>query len=271
MSEVRVAAKGVIVERGGSRLLDTVTLEVAAGEVVGVVGPNGAGKSTLLRVLSGDLHPASGQATMHGVRVMEMSLQGLARVRSYVGPQTISDVVFRVREVVAMGRHPYRVDGAEPEVDQEVVATAMLRADVSHLADRVMRTLSSGEQQRVGFARALAQQTPVMLLDEPTSALDIGHQEMVMTLLRELAAAGVTVVAVLHDLNLAAAHTDRVLLLDQGRAAAVGTPREVLVGSMLSTAYRQPMQVIDHPFRDCPLVLTTGRGRTSRSGVPQRQ
>jgi len=267
VSEICIAAMGVSVERSGHRLLDKVTLEVAAGEVVGVVGPNGAGKSTLLRVLSGDLLPESGHATMNGVHVREMSLQRLARLRSYIGPPTVKDVVFRVRDVVTMGRHPYRVNGAELAIDQEIVATAMQRADVFHLAERVMRTLSSGEQQRVGFARALAQQTRLMLLDEPTSALDVGHQEMVMTRLRDLAAGGVSVIAVLHDLNLAAAHVDRVLLLDNGRTAAVGTPHEVLTAGRLSAAYRQPMQVIDHPFRDCPLVLT---GRASRTGGSDR-
>ena len=98
-----------------------------------------------------------------------------------------------------------------------------------------------------------------MLLDEPTSALDVGHQEMVMGVLRSLADSGVAVGVVLHDLNLAAAHTDRVLLLDGGKAVAFGTPRQVLTARQLSVAYREPMEVIDHPFRDCPLVLTTGR------------
>ena len=111
----------------------------------------------------------------------------------------------------------------------------------------------------MNLARAIAQQTPAMLLDEPTSALDVAHQEMVMGVLRDMAAGGVAVVAVLHDLNLAAAHTDRVLLLDRGAAVACGPAQEVLTGSRLTAAYGEPMAVIDHPFRDCPLVLTTGR------------
>jgi iron complex transport system ATP-binding protein len=135
----------------------------------------------------------------------------------------------------------------------------MGRVDVGHLADREMRTLSSGEQQRIHLARAIAQQSPIMLLDEPTSALDVGHQEMVMGVLRNLADEGATIVAALHDLNLAAAHTDRLLLLEGGKAAAFGPPREVLTAPRLSAAYGEPMEVIDHPFRQCPLVLTTGR------------
>ncbi len=258
MSETRVHAIDVTVERGGRCLLDKASLEIAAGEVVGIVGPNGAGKSTLLRVLSGDLAPSSGRARLLGVDVDDTSLRGLARIRSYVGPQTVSDVSFRVREVVAMGRYPHRMETAESETDVEIVADAMARSDIAHLAAREIRTLSSGEQQRVALARAIAQQTPVMLLDEPTSALDIGHQELVMLTLRDLAVSGVSVVSVLHDLNLAAAHADRVVLLDEGHVAAVGTPSDVLTSARLSAAYQQAIQVIDHPYRDCPLVLTTG-------------
>ncbi len=246
------------VTRNGTDLLDAVSLEVASGEVVGVVGPNGAGKSTLLRVLAGDIEPDQGSASLVGEDVSTATLQHLARLRSYVGPQNLSDVVFRVEDVVAMGRHPDRAE-ADTAADAQIVAAAMSGVDIAHLAGRVMRTLSSGEQQRVQLARAIAQQTPVILLDEPTSALDVGHQEMVMAVLRSLARDGAAVVAVLHDLNLAAVHADRVLLLDRGVAVAFGTAREVLTSDRLSAAYRESMAVIDHPFRDCPLVLTTGR------------
>lgn len=253
-----VNASDVVVIRDGRALLDGVSVDVAAGEVLGVVGPNGAGKSTLLRVLAGDVRPNDGVALLSGEDVSDASVQRLARLRSFVGPQSVSDVVFRVDEVVAMGRHPGRADGAA-DSDGQVVAGAMARVDVAHLADRALRTLSSGEQQRVNLARAIAQRSPVMLLDEPTSALDVAHQELVMTVLRELAGEGCAVVAVLHDLNLAAAHTDRVLLMDGGRAVAGGEARSVFTGSRLTGVYGEPMEVIDHPFRDCPLVLTAGR------------
>lgn len=252
-----VAVTDVLVQRNGRPLLDAVSLEVAAGELIGIVGPNGAGKTTLLRVLSGDLAPDRGGAVLDNVEVAKASLQRLARLRSYVGPQTVSDVVFRTGDVVAMGRHPLasRSNGV---VDAEVVAAAMARVDIAHLVDREMRTLSSGEQQRVHLARAIAQQSPIMLLDEPTSALDVGHQETVMKVLRSLAEEGMAVIAVLHDLNLAAAHADRILLLGGGTAIAFGPPVAVLTAPRLSSAYAQPMEVMDHPFRDCPLVLTTG-------------
>jgi len=253
-----INASGIVVARGGRTILDSVSFDVAAGEVVGVVGPNGAGKSTLLRVLAGDLAPDDGAVSLAGEDVAAATVQRLARLRSFVGPLSVSDVLFRVGDVVAMGRHPGRADG-NAELDGQLVAQAMARVDVDHLADRELRTLSSGEQQRVNLARAIAQQSPVILLDEPTSALDVAHQEMVMAVLRNLAGQGGAVVAVLHDLNLAAAHTDRVLLLDGGVSVACGPARDVLTGPRLSTAYATPMEVIDHPFRDCPLVLTSGR------------
>jgi len=250
---VAVTASGVTVTRGGRVLLDDVSLEVAAGSIVGIVGPNGAGKTTLLRVIAGDVHPDRGRATIGDLDVSTAGLRRLATLRAFSGPQLAGDISFRVGEVVAMGLHPTRDPG-----NSGVVVGAMASVDVASLQDRQMRTLSSGEQQRVHLARAIAQQTPVLLLDEPTSALDVGHQETVMAVLKSLSHAGVTVVAVLHDLNLAAAHADSLLLLDSGRAVAVGPPRDVLTGERLSAVYKHPMQAIDHPLRDCPLILTLG-------------
>jgi iron complex transport system ATP-binding protein len=265
-----VSVAGVSVVRDGRRLLGDVSLEAAAGSVVGVVGPNGAGKSTLLRVVAGDIHPDSGSVAIGDVNVATAGLRHLALLRAFVGPHVASDVAFRVGEVVAMGRHPLR-QMPSLEGRDDVVVQAMAALDVADLGDRVMRTLSSGEQQRVQLARAIAQQTPVVLLDEPTSALDVGHQETVMSVLRALADDGIAVVAVLHDLNLAAAGVDQLLLLDHGRAAAAGTPQQVLTSELLSAAYRYPMQVIEHPFRDCPLVLSSPSERgAGASAKPMR-
>lgn len=254
MSDVTVRVDRVTVRRDGATLLDTVSHEARSGELVAVVGPNGAGKTTLLRVVAGDLMPEAGTATVLGTDVARTPLQDLAQRRAYLGADVASGNPFRVWDVVAMGRHPHR--GGDREVAVKV-EDAMHRFDISHLARRRVRTLSSGEQQRVGLARVVAQETPVLLLDEPTAALDIGHQEMVMSVLRELAASGATVLTVIHDLNLAAAHADRLVLLDGGRCAATGSPHDVLVAERLTDIYRQPVQVIDHPFRDCPLVLPT--------------
>ena len=252
---------GIKMERIGYRvgarsLLEEVSMSAAIGEMVGIVGPNGAGKTTLLRVAAGDLSPSTGKATVNGLDASSTTVMKLSTHRAYLGPQGVTDNPFAVRDVVAMGRHPYRRAQIAPNEHDEIVGAAMERTDVSHLAHRAVSSLSTGERQRVGLARILAQQTPVILLDEPTSALDIGHQEAVMRLLRSTADQGAVVLAVLHDLNLAAAHADRLVLLEQGRVRVVGTPAEVLVGDILTDVYRQRMRVIDHPDRDCPLVLT---------------
>ncbi len=131
----------------------------------------------------------------------------------------------------------------------------MERLDVHHLAHRTFRTLSGGEQARVALARVLVQHAPIVLLDEPTAALDLRHQELVMRIGREEADSGRAVVVVVHDLNLAASHADRIVLLQDGRLLADGTPRHVLRSDLLEQAYRIPVLVMDHPRRDCPLVL----------------
>jgi iron complex transport system ATP-binding protein len=206
-------------------------------------------------VIAGDIVPDEGRVRIGEIDPATIGLRRLAKLRAFLGPQAESEIAFHVEEVVAMGRHPFRESAAPVESDDDV-SDAMAAVDVAQLADRVMTTLSSGEQQRVQLARILAQRAQVVLLDEPTSALDVGHQETVMAVLGGLAARDVAVVVVLHDLNLAAAHADRLLLLDSGRAVAYGAPRQVLTSELLSAAYRHPMRAIDHPFRDCPLVLT---------------
>lgn len=254
MTDPAIAVSDVEVSRGAHSLLREVSFDVMPGEVIGIVGPNGAGKSTLLRVLAGDIRPSGGETLLLGRSAATLSLRQLAQVRAFVGPQSVGEVAFRVGEVVAMGRHPYGDE--DGDLGNRLVDETLQRLDVDGLSHRELRTLSSGEQQRVSIARAVVQDTQILLLDEPTSALDLQHQELVMGLLRELAAATKSIVAALHDLNLAAAFADRVLLIVEGRLAAFGTPHEVLTSKRLSAAYNQSVQVLRHPLRDCPLVLT---------------
>lgn len=245
---------------GKATLLESVDLSLAAGELVAVVGPNGAGKSTLLRLLAGDLRPSTGKVTLAGEPLDRYDYDDLALRRAVFVQQTIRDIPFAVEAVVAMGRHPHqrRADNSADD-DRRAVILALERTETVHLASRVFATLSSGEQTRVSLARVFAQDTPVLLLDEPTTALDVAHEERVMAELRSLAARERAVLAVLHDLNAAANYATRVVVLAQGRIRAVGTPAEVLEEKLLSEVYGQPMRVVDHPFRDCPLVLVADR------------
>lgn len=251
-----VAAEQITYRRGDAVLVNSVNLTTNPGEILGIVGPNGAGKSTLLRLLAGDLVPSDGHARIQDVDPSRTTPLELARLRSYLSPRGVSENPFSVRDTVAMGRHPHRRAMIDADEHDAIVESAMELTDVIHLASRAMGSLSTGEQQRVGLARVIAQKTPVLFLDEPTSALDIGHQENVMQVLRSLALEGAAIVEILHDINLAAAHTDRIMLLDRSREVATGRPSDVLTSERLTSVYRQPMKVIDHPHRDCPLVLT---------------
>ncbi len=252
----RIEANAVGYRVGKATLLDSVDLSLSAGELVAVVGPNGAGKSTLLRVLAGDLRPTSGRVTLADQPLERYDYDDLALQRAVFVPLTVRDIPFAVEAVVAMGRFPHQRRAANSiEDDEQAVASALERTTTSHLASRVFATLSSGEQTRVSLARVFAQDAPVLLLDEPTNALDVAHEERVMLELQTLVGRGRAVLAILHDLNAAANYATRVVVMMDGKIRAVGTPGEVLRDDLLTDVYGQPMRVVDHPFRDCPLVL----------------
>jgi iron complex transport system ATP-binding protein len=258
-----LSAHRVSVTIDGNPIVADVDLEVSAGEVVVLVGPNGAGKSTLLSVLSGDVDPSSGHVELAGKHLGHRHARELARLRGVQLQKQGLAFGFRVHEVVRMGRSPWhRTEAAER--DDVAVEDSMVRADVTELADRLFPTLSGGEQARTSFARLLAQETPVLMLDEPTAALDIRHQEQLLGVVRDVAAAGAAVVVVLHDLSLAAAYADRVCVLANGRVRADGPPAEVLTGELLTEVYGHPVDVIHHdgallvvPVRPRPVTTLT--------------
>ena len=253
MSGPLLVAEGVGLRVDGVTLVEGVSLEVSAGEILGVVGPNGAGKTSLLRMLAGEMEPTTGAVTLDGVPLAAWRPRDLARRRALLPQHTLLQFAFRALDVVLMGRYPHRDSSAEQ--DLETARRAMEGTDTAHLAARIYPTLSGGEQTRVSFARVLAQETPLVMLDEPTTSLDLRHQEMVMGLLRSLADAGAAVVVVLHDLNLAARYADRVALMSRGRLAALAGTREVLRADLLTEVYRHPVMVVPHPRLDCPLIL----------------
>ncbi len=245
-----VRACGLRVVRGGRTVLDDVDVEVEPGEVVVVLGPNGAGKSTLVSALAGDLEPDSGQVLVHGREVAAYRPRELARLRSVLLQHPVLGTGLRVRDVVAMGRAPW-----DPDDDAAVLARAVANADVGHLLDRPVGALSGGEAARVALARVLAQDAPLMLWDEPTAALDLTHQVSVLETARAAAATGVGLLVVLHDLALAAAYGDRVLLLVEGRVVASGHPQDVLTTEVVQAAYRMPVLVLTHPRTGRPVVV----------------
>ena len=250
---------GVTARLGAREVLHGVDLTVTAGEVVALVGPNGAGKSTLVSLLAGDLAPAAGAVELCGRPLAGWSPAEQAMRRAVLPQQHLLSFPFRVAEVVAMGRAPWAGTPAEVD-DDEAVAAAMADADVTALAGRPFPALSGGERARVALARVLAQRAGLLLLDEPTAALDLHHQEAVVRVVRRRAAAGDAVVVVLHDLALAAAYADRVVVLAAGRVAATGPPAEVLTAGLLSEVWQHEIEVLPHPRTGAPIVLPVRSG-----------
>jgi iron complex transport system ATP-binding protein len=273
---VALVADQISVSLSGLQVLKEISLRILPGEVLVIVGPNGAGKSTLLRVLSGEMHPDDGTASINGTPIKEMSAATLARQRSLMPQHASLTFPFKVRDVVAMGRDPFRNE-ADPSTDTHAIAWGMKATDVSALADRPYTRLSGGEQQRAQLARVLAQSwrqagtvTPrYLLLDEPTASLDLAHQHATLHLAKELAREGAGVVAVVHDLNLAALYADRVAVLSLGSLAALGTPDNVLMPDLIEEVFGlQVRRVFDADSRR-HLILPTGHShtRTTTSSV----
>ena len=205
-------------------------------------------------MLAGDHMTSAGSVHLAGRALSDWRLRELARKRAVLLQHHEVFFPFRVGEVVAMGRAPWRGTPEEGD-DARRIAAALAQTDVTHLAERTVPSLSGGERARVALARVLAQASPILLLDEPTAALDLRHQEDVLRIARDRASAGATVVVVLHDLNLAAAFADRVSMLSGGRLVASGTPDAVLTAERISAVYDQPVEVIAHPRTGAPLIL----------------
>ncbi len=208
-----------------------------AAEFTTIVGPNGAGKSTLLSILSGLRGGYIGSCQFGGIEIRNWPRRALARDLAFVPQSLRLDFPFRAEEIVTMGRTPHGDGWFETDEDLAAIDRAMTETDTQVFRGRDFRSLSGGERQRVVLASALAQEPRVLLLDEPTTFLDLKHQIAMYRLLRDLARNGLMVVAVTHDLNLAATFGDRVIALDQGRVAADGSPRDVVTEETLRSVF----------------------------------
>ncbi|MDT0442219.1 ABC transporter ATP-binding protein [Streptomyces johnsoniae] len=236
----------VTVEMGGRALVERLSLDAPEGRIVGLVGPNGSGKSTALRCIYRAVKPTGGAVRLGGRELSGLSLAESARSVAALTQEGGAELDFTVGEVVALGRTPHlRGNRALSPGERELCRSAMRRLDVLHLADRGILTLSGGERQRVLVARALVQEPAVLVLDEPTNHLDIKHQIALLSMLR---ASELTVVVVLHDLNLAAAVCDRIGVLSAGSLVASGPPRRVLTAELVREVFGVTATVVPHPL-----------------------
>jgi iron complex transport system ATP-binding protein len=262
--------RGVALSLGGTPILRGVDLAVGGGEVVGLVGPNGAGKSTLMRAISGVLPFERGSVALDGAPIEGWSRTELARSLAVVQQLPEAPETMQVAELVLLGRYPHLgLLGRESGADYLAADRAMLRAGCLDLAERTLETLSGGQRRRAFIARALAQETPLLLLDEPTANLDASAQAEVMGVLRELAASGTGVLVVVHDLTLAAAFCDRLVLLHRGQVAAEGAPREVITSALVAGTYGPHVAVIEDPQTGAPVVVPRAAVAHAESGAPE--
>jgi iron complex transport system ATP-binding protein len=273
-------ARDLTFATGGNTLLRGVDVAVRPGRVLVLIGPNGAGKSTLLRLLSGDLKPTQGQVLLDGNPLASFPPSELARRRAVVPQASALSFPFTVLEVTMLGVTVPGFGLSDAEA-RKAALDALASLDMADLRDRSYVHLSGGERQRVHIARALCQlamptwrngQTRCFLLDEPTASLDLAHQTQVLAALRRQAEAGHAVLAVLHDLNLAAALADDIVLLARAQVVAAGSAREVLRDDLLSDAYGCAVRTNQTPQGDRPFVLppaifATGATRATR-GLP---
>jgi iron complex transport system ATP-binding protein len=230
------------------KIIDEISLDVENGQFVGLVGPNGSGKSSLLRVIYRIFKPDAGIVSLDGENIWQLSARQVAQKMAVVTQERGGDFDFTVEEVVRMGRNPHKgIFDRNTPADDQIVAEALRRVDLTDCARRSFSTLSGGEKQRALIARALAQQARFLVLDEPTNHLDIYYQLEILDLIHHL---NVTTIAALHDLNLAAWYCDKLYVLKAGQIVASGAPQTVLTPDLILHVYGVRAEVKLHPVID---------------------
>lgn len=256
-NKVRIQAQDISVISGDVKLVDSINFTVNEGETLAIIGPNGAGKSSLLKAMSGDL-TYTGNIDMHGLVNKPMQR---ARQLATLPQFSLLNFPYLVTEVVALGRIPHQSGWRK---DQDIVHQALELLDITYLAERKYTQLSGGEKQRVQLARVMCQiwstedaanGARILLLDEPTTALDLGHQQQLMAALRKFAKQGVTIVMVMHDINLAASCADKVLAMACGQQIQIGSPHEVITVETMQRLFNADVSITTHPENNIPIIL----------------
>lgn len=246
----------VSIELSKQPVIRQVSFDVPASQFTAIVGPNGAGKSTLLHAIASIEPVSNGHFALAGVDTHDLSRRQRARRIALVEQQTNTELEMTVRDAVLLGRTPHLGRFEAPSArDHELAEQALRKVNADQFADRLFNGLSGGEQQRVSMARALAQEPELLLMDEPTNHLDIGSAFMVLDLIDKLKSGGLTVLAALHDLNLAAAYADHVVVLSSGEVVAQGSPAHVFTPALLHEVYGVRASVIPHPVKPHPVII----------------
>ena len=251
-----LVVSGVTVRAGVSTILDDVSFAARSGALTGLIGPNGAGKSTLMRAALGLVPLNGGSIAFNDADLPGMKRRARARLSAFVEQSGASEAHLTAREVVLLGRIPFQSvwQSTPSPADDQAVDEALAAVEMTGLAARLYHTLSGGEQQRLQIARALAQQPQLLILDEPTNHLDVHAQLAILSLLRRRAHVGATVLLALHDLNLAAAFCDALVVLHGGRQVAEGTPEKVLTPALLRSVYDVDATLLRHPGTGRPMI-----------------
>ncbi|MCG7409977.1 ABC transporter ATP-binding protein [Paenibacillus sp. ACRRX] len=252
-----IAAAGLYHSYGGRQVLHDVSLSVQAGEWLGIIGPNGSGKSTLLSLLSNAETPSKGAVSIYGKAVHAYKRKELSRLMAVLQQEALPPVHFTVRDIVEMGRFPYQSwFGSEREDSGLIVDHIMSKLQLEQIADRPLDRLSGGQRQRAALGKLMAQSPSIVLLDEPTTYLDIRYQVQFMDVIRDWQQdCGLTVVSVLHDLNLAALYCDRIMVMQEGVIAAEGTPQQLMTTELLQHVFDTKTVIVPHPDCSRPQVL----------------
>jgi len=245
-----IEANQLMKRYGDKIVVRDVSLSTKDGEFLGIIGPNGCGKSTLMKLLSGAERPDQGTVKINGRLLSNYQSKDLAKMLAVLQQESIPGVGFTVREMVEMGRYPYQ-NWLGEEKDQAfhyIMDNIMEKLEIKHLKDQTIDHLSGGERQRVAMGMVMAQEPTILMLDEPTTYLDIGHQLQIMDIIKGWQQnSGITVVVILHDLNIASMYCDRLIMMKQGQFEKVGSPSEVIEEQLVASIYETKPIITNHP------------------------